>query len=185
LLIVVRLHGRKGVRLELDSVHSDFHRSCERRIAARSCVEKMMRPALQFLPQIGEKPAVNDVRVVLEIEGDVLFVPRQQNHLLVERMRVTGCVEDILVPFRHVRDDEICFRDQVLSPLQNGLWGKLHIEAFGVRASGFASRFDCEFPEIVERCAGRNDSECEWRRAGHSLLFSGLAGMMFTPNAKS
>ena len=62
---------------------------------------------------------VDDVRVVLQIEWDVVVPSRHEDDRLTECMSITGLVEHVGIPSGHVSDEQIGLGNLVVETRKN------------------------------------------------------------------
>jgi len=68
------------------------------------------------------------MRVMLQIEWDIVRVSSEQDHSLSESVRVANFVKYIWIAACHVRNNQVGFGDLVINPLKDALRKNLLID---------------------------------------------------------
>src|SRR5208283_289134 len=101
--------------------------------------------------QSGNRAAVDDVRIMLQIKWDVVRVLSEQDHSLSEGVRVANLVKYVWIAACHVRNNQICFGDLVINPLKDALRKNLLIDPLTISARTFSGGFDAQLIDVAER----------------------------------
>ena len=112
-------------------------------------------PATEFVLKSRNGSAVDDVRVVLKVEGDILRILCNKDSGFSEGVRVADFIKHVRVSSGHIGDDEISFSNLVVNPRQDTFCKYLLVDSLAVCADGFCGGFNTEVINVTETCIER------------------------------
>src|SRR5215208_4511485 len=145
---------------------------------------------LELGPEGLDATFVDDMRVMPEVEWDVVGSLRQQHDRLRETVRIAGLVEDVRVPIRHLSDNQVGALDLSVNALEDVLEEDLLVDSRARSARRLACRRHSPHAEQPV-CCGRGPLEFEWavvaclvRRSGRSAVVHGVPASLASRQTK-